>query len=59
MTKEELRKVLEEIESTISYNNLDKYDTADSGRYVYDVDGVVIRLLLARDTLKKLLDEEK
>lgn len=57
MTKEELRKVLKEIESTISYNKLDEYDTSNSLRDVYDVDGVVCKLLLARDTIKKLVEE--
>lgn len=55
VTRKELESVLKEIEDTIKYNKLDKYDTSDSMREVYDVDGVVNRLLLARDTIKKLL----
>ena len=55
MNRADLEKVLNEIESNISYNNLDKYSTSDSQREVYDVDGVVLSLLLARNTIKTVL----
>lgn len=55
VTRKELEEVLKKLEGTIKYNELDKYDVSNSRRYVYDVDGVVERLLLARDTIKKLL----
>ena len=55
--KAELKKVLEELESTISYNRLEDYDVSDSLREVYDVDGVVRAVLLARDTIKKIVEE--
>ena len=55
--KAELKKVLEELNSCISYNRLEEYDVSDSRREVYDVDHVVKCVLLARDAIKKIVEE--
>lgn len=55
MNRADLEKILNDIEGTIRYNSLDEYDLSDSSREVYDVDGVVKALLLARNTLKTVL----
>ena len=57
MNKQELKELLKELNSCISYNRLEKYDVSDSGREVYDVDHVVKCVLLARDAIKKIVEE--
>ena len=55
--KEHLKKVLEELNKTIRYNRLDKYDVSDSLREVNDIDSVVKAVLLARDAITEIVEE--
>ena len=57
MNKQELKELLKELNRCISFNGLEKYDVSDSRREVEDVDYVVKCVLLARDAIKKIVEE--